>query len=121
MFPQFIVAKATWRFKRKRLRRSYWVVPALVLCLGLIPASVAWSFAPDNDLTARAAVLMDAATGRILYQKDPDLRLPPASTTKVMTAILALESGRKLTDTLTVSKTATESPPPNSIFAQARR
>lgn len=54
---------------------------------------------------------MDAATGRVLYQKEPDLRLPPASTTKVMTTILALESGRKLSETLTVSKDATRVPP----------
>jgi D-alanyl-D-alanine carboxypeptidase len=53
---------------------------------------------------------MDAATGRILYQKEPDLRLPPASTTKVITAILALESGRKLAESLTVSKAATRVP-----------
>ena len=43
---------------------------------------------------------MDAATGKILFQKEADLRLPPASTTKVVTAILTLESGRKLTDSL---------------------
>jgi D-alanyl-D-alanine carboxypeptidase len=61
-------------------------------------------------LTARAAVLMDAATGKILYQRDPDLRLPPASTTKVVTAIVALESGRKLHELLTVSKMATRVP-----------
>ncbi len=54
---------------------------------------------------------MDAATGRILFQKEPDLRLPPASTTKVMTAIVALESGRKLSESLTVSKDATRVPP----------
>ncbi len=53
---------------------------------------------------------MDAATGKILYQKEPDLRLPPASTTKIVTAILALESGRKLKDSLTVSKSATRVP-----------
>ena len=53
---------------------------------------------------------MDAATGKILFQKEPDLRLPPASTTKVMTAILALESGRKLSERLTVSKEATRVP-----------
>ncbi len=53
---------------------------------------------------------MDAATGKILYQKEADLRLPPASTTKVVTAILALESGRKLSQTLTVSKNATRVP-----------
>ena len=53
---------------------------------------------------------MDAATGKILYQKDSELRLPPASTTKVVTAILALESGRKLTELMTVSKAATRVP-----------
>lgn len=53
---------------------------------------------------------MDAATGRILYQKDASLRLPPASTTKVVTAILALESGRKLSESLKVSKEATRVP-----------
>jgi len=53
---------------------------------------------------------MDAATGKILYQKEADLRLPPASTTKVMTAILTLESGRKLSDSLSVSKEATRVP-----------
>lgn len=53
---------------------------------------------------------MDAATGRILFQKEADLRLPPASTTKVMTTILAIESGRKLNENLTVSKDATRVP-----------
>ena len=53
---------------------------------------------------------MDATTGKILYQKEPDLRLPPASTTKIVTAILTLESGRKLNDSLTVSKSATRVP-----------
>ncbi|MSP41294.1 MAG: D-alanyl-D-alanine carboxypeptidase [Deltaproteobacteria bacterium] len=54
---------------------------------------------------------MDAANGKILYQKDADLRLPPASTTKIMTAIVTLESGHKLGESLTVSKDATRMPP----------
>jgi D-alanyl-D-alanine carboxypeptidase len=49
---------------------------------------------PNQFITAKAAFLMDADTGAILYQKSPDLRLPPASTTKVMTAIVALENDR---------------------------
>jgi D-alanyl-D-alanine carboxypeptidase len=53
---------------------------------------------------------MDAASGKILYQREPDLRLPPASTTKVTTAILTLESGHKLSELLTVSKAATRVP-----------
>lgn len=56
-------------------------------------------------IRARAAVVMDAQTGLLLYAKEPDRRLPPASTTKVMTAVLALESGR-LDDEVTVSRTA---------------
>jgi D-alanyl-D-alanine carboxypeptidase (penicillin-binding protein 5/6) len=83
----------------------------LVILIVLGSVSPLWSFSPDDDLTAKAALLMDAATGRILFQKDADLRLPPASTTKVMTAIIALESGRKLDETLTVSKDATRVPP----------
>ena len=90
-------------------RHFLWLTAVAIYILSSFESPV-WSFSPDEDLTARAAVLMDAATGTILYQKDLDLRLPPASTTKVMTAILTLESGRKLTDTLTVSKTATRVP-----------
>lgn len=44
-------------------------------------------------LYAKSAVLMDADSGRILYQKDGDQILPMASTTKIMTCILALEYG----------------------------
>jgi D-alanyl-D-alanine carboxypeptidase (penicillin-binding protein 5/6) len=65
---------------------------------------------PDEGLSARAALLMDAKTGEILFQRDADVELPPASTTKVMTAIVVLESGRALSDMLTVSKTATQVP-----------
>jgi D-alanyl-D-alanine carboxypeptidase (penicillin-binding protein 5/6) len=83
----------------------------LAILVVLVSTTPLWSFTPEDDLTAKAALLMDAATGRILFQKEADLRLPPASTTKVMTAILALESGRKLSDNLTVSKDATRVPP----------
>ena len=44
-----------------------------------------------DEINARSAVVMDASTGRILYAKNPNLRLPPASTTKLMTAILVME------------------------------
>jgi D-alanyl-D-alanine carboxypeptidase len=75
----------------------------------LSPSSLA-AFSPEEHLTARAAILMDAASGKVLYQREPDLRLPPASTTKVTTAILTLESGHKLSEFLTVSKAATRVP-----------
>lgn len=45
----------------------------------------------DESLHARAAVLLDMDSGRVLYEKNGDLILPMASTTKIMTCILALE------------------------------
>jgi serine-type D-Ala-D-Ala carboxypeptidase (penicillin-binding protein 5/6) len=72
--------------------------------------SLLWAFSPDDDLSARALLLMDAKTGKILYQKNADTPLPPASTTKVLTAILTLESQKRSNDRLTVSKAATRVP-----------
>jgi D-alanyl-D-alanine carboxypeptidase len=83
------------------------VLTTLLIVLGL---SSARAYSPEEELTARAAILVDGASGKVLYQREPDLRLPPASTTKVTTAILTLESGRQLSDLLTVSKAATRVP-----------
>ena len=47
----------------------------------------------ELQLYAQAAVLMDADSGRVLYGKNPGEKLPMASTTKIMTCILALEYG----------------------------
>ena len=51
---------------------------------------------PDDALprvTARSAVVMEARTGRVLYERNMDNRQFPASTTKIMTLIVALEKG----------------------------
>lgn len=48
---------------------------------------------PELSLNSQSAVLMDAKTGRILYGKEADTIRPMASTTKIMTCILALEQG----------------------------
>lgn len=52
-----------------------------------------------------SAIVMDRITGRILYEKNAYIKRPIASTTKIMTAILALEKG-KLSDIVTVSSRA---------------
>ncbi len=62
------------------------------------------------DILAKSAILMEATTGKILYEKNPDEKLPPASVTKVMTLYLiyeAIENGKiKWEDTVTVSEYA---------------
>lgn len=44
-----------------------------------------------DDIKSRAALVMEAETGRILYGKNPNLKRPPASTTKLMTAMVVLD------------------------------
>ena len=61
--------------------------------------------AHNNDLaiTAKAAVLIDNASGRILYAKNKDKKLIPASITKIMTAMLALKYGN-MNDVVTITQ-----------------
>lgn len=72
---------------------------------------VAWL--PDYEdgpyVSARAAILFENTTGTVLYAKNPHQRRPPASTTKILTAIIALEQGR-LDDIVTVSRYAASIP-----------
>lgn len=56
-------------------------------------------------VSADSVVLMDATTGKILYEKNKDSAYPPASTTKIMTILLVLEN-TNLDDIVTVSKNA---------------
>ncbi|OBR91108.1 MULTISPECIES: D-alanyl-D-alanine carboxypeptidase family protein [Clostridium] len=58
-------------------------------------------------VSADGAVILDAATGQLLYSKDPDTAYPPASTTKIMTALLTLEN-TNLNDKVIIGKN-----PPN--------
>lgn len=60
------------------------------------------SLTPPDVSHAEAALLMDLKTGRLIYGKNIDEKLFPASTTKIMTGILALENGN-LSDTVTAT------------------
>lgn len=68
---------------------------ALVLLLTLmfcpVPAT-AQSPEFEGELASESAVLIDAATGRVLFEKDAHAPRPPASLTKVMTMLLAMEA-----------------------------
>ncbi|NMP20807.1 D-alanyl-D-alanine carboxypeptidase family protein [Sulfobacillus harzensis] len=61
------------------------------------------------SVSARAAILVDARTGAILYEKNAFMQLDPASTTKMMTALLVIEHGG-LNRVVTVSKRADYTP-----------
>ena len=69
----------------------------LTMLLALLPCR-----AEAVQLSAAAAILMDADSGEILFEKDAGRCMRIASTTKIMTALVALERA-KLTDTITVT------------------
>lgn len=64
----------------------------------------------NPSLTARAAIVIDNRSGEVLWAHNPDLPLPPASTTKVVTALLAIQSER-LHEAFRVSPQAAAAPP----------
>ena len=64
----------------------------------------------DGQLYARSAALIDGESGRVLYGKEEDVPRPMASTTKIMTCILALEHMKGDTETAEVSEYAAGQP-----------
>jgi serine-type D-Ala-D-Ala carboxypeptidase (penicillin-binding protein 5/6) len=79
------------------------VVAVLLAVAAAFPASAGTMSVPP--LSARAYVLIDPATDTVLAQRAPDRALPMASTTKMMTALLAIERA-SLTDEVTVPRSA---------------
>lgn len=81
----------------------------LVLCI-FLNSRIMPVYAEDVTITSEAAVLMEAATGTVIYEKNQDLRVSPASITKIMTLLLiydALHNGKiRLTDEVVTSARA---------------
>lgn len=104
--------------KRSLKRRWISVLPALCLMIQIFAnAGVLPVYAEEqpgeirepDGLYARAAVLLDADSGRVLFAKNGQEERAMASTTKIMTCILALESG-KTDEIITASANASAQP-----------
>ena len=80
------------------MRRGTGVLLAAALCFALLPRAGA----AQVTVSAQSAVLMEAESGRVLYAKDADTPRLIASTTKLMTALVALESGHSLEEDVTI-------------------
>ena len=76
----------------QRIKKWVGILTAGVLLLGGVPLEKA---AAESSVSVSAAscVVMEAVTGAVLYEKNAREERPMASTTKIMTALLCLESG----------------------------
>ena len=95
-----------WNGMKKRKRKTAAFVAAILVCINFIMTPQIGALAnngntveeeveeiKDNSLYAKSAVLMDAESGRILYGKNTTEQMAMASTTKIMTLLIALEQG----------------------------
>ena len=64
-----------------------------LITLIIILSINSYAFGQGPSIDAESAILMDAKSGRVLLEYNPHIRLPMASTTKIMTALIALENG----------------------------
>ena len=107
------------------LRRCFTALLIFCLLLAFLPAALAeevqpWSrerpeYLVDAHLFSQSALLMDGDTGEVLYAKNAEIRQYPASTTKVMTLLLAVESGIPLNETITIPAAAADVPEGSSV------
>ena len=100
-----------------------WLLPVLVvwmLAAGLAAPSDYDMTAPESlqpdHLYAQSALLIDMDSGEELFSKDAGIRMYPASTTKIMTLLLALESNIGLDDTVTIPAEAADIPKGSSVI-----
>lgn len=75
-----------------------------------LPGARRWAGSGATEpiaVRAASAILVDASSGTVLYERSADLPRPPASVTKILTALVILEHGEP-TDTVVVSRTAAQ-------------
>jgi D-alanyl-D-alanine carboxypeptidase len=80
----------------------------ILLLMTLFIQTTYASTTPSFEIVSNSAIVLEAETSQILYSKNQDQRLYPASITKVLTALIALEKGN-LEDVVTVSEFAVNS------------
>ncbi|GAA4706423.1 D-alanyl-D-alanine carboxypeptidase family protein [Brevibacillus fulvus] len=81
-----------WTKRLTGLFLSVAVFTLFWLGTSLQAANAAEAVQPNLQLAVKSAILVEASTGKILYSNNPDIALPPASMTKMMTEYLVLEA-----------------------------
>lgn len=92
-------------FPRRKVAVLAMAVTMFLVSISGLPAYAATPNVPVPDPVAKSAILVDGATGQVLWSKNPDERMYPASITKILTALIAIQKGN-LDDVVTIPKNA---------------
>ncbi|MBQ4100440.1 MAG: D-alanyl-D-alanine carboxypeptidase, partial [Oscillospiraceae bacterium] len=85
-------------------KRLLAIVLCLILSISMMSVSVSAEYTPPFQVTANAVYMVNLDSGEVLYSKNAETEIYPASTTKVMTAIVALEHIKDLDKETAVAK-----------------
>lgn len=88
----------------KYIKKCFFIIFLIILSLQT------FSFADEININSQAGILVEVSTGRILYEKNSTKEMYPASTTKIMTAILVIENC-KLDEIVTVKESSLKNIP----------
>lgn len=107
-------------FRLKRITVKNRII-LFIFVVSLMIFSFSFSNLFAEEISSKAALVMEASTSRVLFAKNPNLKLHPASTTKLVTAIVVLDNA-DLGDTVTISKKAAKIyPRSDNKFKQGER
>ena len=89
----------------------------LTLCFLLLINNICMAATPNFDVHCASAILIDARTGDVLYEKNSNKQSYPASTTKILTAYIALSQNLPMNSEIIPSRTSVMSVPTGSSIA----
>lgn len=95
---------------------------SLMISVMILFSSYAAAEDPLSELDAKALILLEADSGQILYERNPDERLPIASVTKIMTMLLtmeAIDSGKITADEIVTASEHAKSMGGSTMFLEA--
>ncbi|AWZ48817.1 D-alanyl-D-alanine carboxypeptidase [Clostridiaceae bacterium 14S0207] len=93
----------------QKIKKFFSIVVSIYVVSSILFCNMNLTFATEKNSPINSSsdgvILMDAISGDILYNKNMNKPFPPASTTKIMTALLTLENCKNLDEEATISKT----------------
>lgn len=94
MDTEFLISFYTIQRGMSMKKMSFLLSVVMILTLALSPVTAygQTTYTPDFEVRAEAVYMKNLDTGQVIYEKNPDQRMYPASLTKIMTAIVTLEN-----------------------------